>query len=118
MEMMSETQWKDGLLVNPWISYEEVGIGRKYAQPDGLVFDPFSGIIYLLECKLTHTTEAYYQMNHKYVPLLEHMFPRWRIARVEIYKNMSGFKWPSLTKVINSLDLITGSGDYMWRCDL
>lgn len=117
MAHLEQTSYGDGLLINPWIHYEEIGIGAKHAQPDALIFDPVKGIIYLIECKLTHNTEAYWQMNNKYVPLLEWMFPRWKIARVEVFKNMSGFRWPRLTAAIDGLDRIAGGGDYMWRFD-
>lgn len=74
-------------LESPWIEYWEEGNGSKYCQPDGLVFDVRAGIILVVECKLTFTSDAYFQMANKYVPILEGMFPGWEVKGVQVCKN-------------------------------
>jgi len=56
--------------------YQEVGESRvRYAQPDGLLFDPRLEKIVIVEVKLKHTEKSWWQMRHKYRPIVEHVYP-------------------------------------------
>jgi len=75
---------------SPWFKYSRRSTPRmeNFAQPDGLCPDPKRGVIFLIEIKLKHTAESYFQLLDKYVPLLEKYFNAeerlWRIAPVEV----------------------------------
>ena len=105
-----------GTLSGAWIKYdEEMGTHSHYCQPDIILFDPWKGYVYIIECKLTHNSEAFYQMSNKYLPILEWMFPKWKFACIEVFKNFSRWKWPRLEGCIASLEEIKQPGYYMWN---
>lgn len=93
-------------LASPWIKYCEEGRGSKYCQPDGLVFDVNAGVILVVECKLSFTSDAYFQMAHKYVPILEAMFPEWEVHGVQVCKIYGfGTVYPVETTLGSGVDL-------------
>lgn len=82
-------QYGDRYIQSPWISYLASGDGSvRWAQPDALLIDLDAGLITICEMKYQHCTEAYWQLLGKYLPLLQHIFPRdlWRFATVEVVK--------------------------------
>jgi hypothetical protein len=52
-----------------WFAYGDSGQVR-YCQIDGLLADAKRKSLVLVECKLTHTPEAYWQTEYLYVPVL------------------------------------------------
>ena len=69
----------------PWFQYQEDGESRvRYCQPDGLLYSPRLDRITIVEVKLRHTEKAWWQLRHKYGPLLRHIFPWMEIAYVEL----------------------------------
>jgi len=84
-----QSQFHERYVVNPWIKYLLVGESRcRFAQPDALLFDMDAGVITVCEMKYQHTSDSYWQVVGKYIPLLEKMFPKklWDIRVVEIVK--------------------------------
>lgn len=59
------------LIQEQWLEFYDAN-GRGYAQPDHYII--MSGKIVLIECKLTATIKAYYQMTDLYRPLLRHIY--------------------------------------------
>lgn len=59
-----------------------------YCQPDGLDFDFDKGLITIVEFKLQHTSNAWWQTRELYEPVVRKIFPSslWEIAIVEIVK--------------------------------
>jgi hypothetical protein len=77
-------------LPSPWFRYwrKSSPMRENFAQPDGFCPDHRRGIIFLVEIKLKHTIDSYFQLLDKYTPLLEKFFNNgeklWRIAPIEV----------------------------------
>jgi hypothetical protein len=76
-----------GFIASPWFRYRTVAhpLGWFFAQPDALVLAPNEKLIYIVEIKLRHTPEAYFQLFDKYLPMMECFFGSpWKFAMVEV----------------------------------
>lgn len=85
----------DMYLPNPWIHFYDPSL--RICQPDGILFDVEKGDIVLVEIKLRHCQEAYWQLRKLYLPLLRQMFPPslWRIRCCEIVRWYDAeVQWP------------------------
>jgi hypothetical protein len=75
---------------SPWIIYRTAAEPARdcWCQPDGLLFRPIRGQIYIIECKLSHTAEAWWQLREVYEPVLSAMFPKnlWDLRFVEVVR--------------------------------
>ena len=73
----------------PWFHYKEIGKEKtRWCQPDGLLFRPEQSRIVLVETKLQHTPDAWWQLKHLYLPVIASMFPPdgWTYTLVEVTK--------------------------------
>ena len=72
-----------------WLEYENAKDSYLHrCQPDGLLFNfPLSRII-VIEVKLKHTAQAYYQLRNLYLPVLSLIFPPslWELVPCEVVK--------------------------------
>lgn len=78
-----------GYVKNPWLIYKtSESSSLRWAQPDALLIDPRKGIVTILEMKYQHTSQAYFQLVDKYLPLIERLFgwETWEFATVEVVK--------------------------------
>lgn len=73
---------------SPWIEFGEGDSRPRWCQPDALLFRPYTGQITLIECKLQHTSDAWWQTKWLYLPVLRKMFPStlWKFACCEVVK--------------------------------
>lgn len=77
---------------SPWFKYRRHSAPDRenFAQPDGICPDVSRGIIYLIEIKIKHTIDSYFQLLDRYVPLLERYFnypeKLWKIAPIEVVR--------------------------------
>jgi len=72
-----------------WLLFQEVGRDRpRWCQPDGLLFLPYTGQITIVECKLQHTSDAYWQLKWLYLPVIAKAFPgtHWKFGLCEVVK--------------------------------
>lgn len=74
---------------SPWFRYrqQEAPLRWNWAQPDGIALNPNEGIIYVVEIKLKHTPDAYFQLLDKYIPILSCWLGTsagWRFAPMEV----------------------------------
>ena len=71
---------------SPWLNFADEHSTSRWAQPDGLVVDPRTGTVTILEIKYRHGTHAWFQLFHLYEPLIRHLFPRpeWTTRCVEV----------------------------------
>jgi hypothetical protein len=71
-----------------WIAYSVSGEGKlHWAQPDGLLIDLKRGLITVLEIKIRHTTDAWWQLRKLYEPLIRKLFgSAWRYAVCEVVR--------------------------------
>lgn len=79
-----------GLYVpSPWFLFKEVGVDKpRWCQPDGLVILPYTGQITIVECKLQHTADAWWQLKFLYLPVIANAFPHdlWQYGICEVVK--------------------------------
>lgn len=72
---------------SPWFYFETEG-RRRWCQPDGLLLDPWAGRITICEVKYQHTSDAWWQLQRLYLPVISAAFPPglWSVACLEIVK--------------------------------
>lgn len=76
-------------IASPWFRFLEVGAEKpRWCQPDALLFDFESGTITIVECKLQHTSDAWWQLRWLYLPIISKAFPGnlWKFKLVEVVK--------------------------------
>lgn len=81
--------YSDMYVPSPWFLFKEVGNDRpRWCQPDGLLFLPYTGEIIIVECKLQHTTDAWWQLKMLYLPVIAAAFPEklWKYGICEVVK--------------------------------
>jgi len=70
---------------SPWFQYQDSAEQRvRYCQPDGLLFDSRLQRLVIVEVKLKHTEKAWWQLRHKYGPILKEVYPWMDIAFCEV----------------------------------
>lgn len=76
------------LMQHPWIRFQHRTDGIRWAQPDGVLFNLQVGRITILEFKLKHTADAWWQLRHLYEPLIRFMFGEqlWHYACCEVVR--------------------------------
>lgn len=75
-------------VIAPWIRYLPHPAARWYwCQPDGLFIDLLAGLITIVEVKLSHCPEAWWQVRRLYGPVVQRLFgPDFEYAAVEIVR--------------------------------
>lgn len=70
---------------SPWFQYQDEAESRvRYCQPDALLFDSKLRRLIIVEVKLRHTDKAWWQLRHKYGPILQHVYPWMDLAYCEV----------------------------------
>lgn len=77
----------DRYLPSPWLKFFAEGKWR-WCQPDGLLLDLIRGKIVIVEVKYQHTSDAWWQVQHLYLPVLQKIFPEklWGFEFCEVVK--------------------------------
>lgn len=76
-------------MASPWFKFLVSGSKRpRYCQPDALILDPHQGKLYVVEYKLHHNPDAWWQLRSLYEPVLRTAFPPefWMMTLVEVTK--------------------------------
>lgn len=70
-----------------WFRFRSAGAER-WCQPDGILFRFLDRQITIVEIKLQHTSDAWWQVKHLYYPVLSKAFPEglWSFNFCEIVK--------------------------------
>lgn len=79
----------EGYCPSPWLRFRAEEAKRpRYCQPDGVLFDIEGGKITLYEVKLQHTADAWWQLEHLYLPVISFLFPSrlWKMSVCEVVK--------------------------------
>lgn len=65
--------FSDLYLPSLWFQYRRRSSPKivNFAQPDAILFDFHSGIVTIIEVKYNHTSDAYFQLMDKYLPIME-----------------------------------------------
>jgi hypothetical protein len=82
-----EFRYGELYVASPWLRFLSDGKWR-WCQPDGLLFQPETGRIIVVECKYQHTADAWWQTRHLYIPVLQRIFPAhlWSFEVCEVVK--------------------------------
>lgn len=111
----------EGLYVrSPWIAYKLKAEKQvRFCQPDGIYFNFAQLYIGIIELKLKHTAEAYWQIKNLYEPLLKVIFPKhFTFRAIEMCKWFDGTDYfPCDPVMVNDLELFParGFGVHIWR---
>lgn len=84
-----EGLYGDYYIPSPWFIFKEVGVDKpRWCQPDALLLYPQEGKITLIECKLQHTSDAWWQLKWLYLPVIVKAFPHdlWDFSMCEVVK--------------------------------
>lgn len=72
---------------SPWLRFENGSSRSRWCQPDGVLLDIKQGRIVLVECKLQHTSNAWWQTRRLYEPVLQKIFgTAWKYSVVEMVR--------------------------------
>lgn len=76
-----------GYIPSVWFHYADSESDGKWCQTDGLIIDPKEGRITIVEVKLQHCPQAYYQLFKTYLPVLRELFgSTYELACLEVVK--------------------------------
>ena len=83
-----EEAFPDSIVLGPWIKFRAKGQAKAiYCQPDALILDIRLGTITVIEIKLKHTSDAWWQVRRLYLPLVQSIFgEEWDYIAVEVAK--------------------------------
>lgn len=80
----------DRYIPSPWLRFFPAGEKAqwRWCQPDGILIDLPRGRITIVEVKYQHTADAWWQVRHLYLPVLQVMFPasHWEFDFCEVVK--------------------------------
>lgn len=90
-KVQEELQDRYGLAYLPsvWFCYGGADGERRYCQLDGLLVLDAKRTLVIVECKLKHTSDAYWQIEHCYLPVLRKWLAAeagWKIATCEVVR--------------------------------
>ena len=85
-------KWSDECVIAPWIKFTSQNSPKSrgrtlWCQPDALIVDLRRGEITVIEIKLKHTSDAWWQVRRLYTPVVKHIFgEHWTYRALEITK--------------------------------
>lgn len=117
-EMLSE-KFGDRVIADCWIGYDDMVFGERICSPDYLVIDVVRGLITIVECKLTHTKDAWRQINDVYFPVVARLFPGFDIRGIEVCKNFEmSREYPVRPNIVTNWKQWFEGGDNVMVCNL
>jgi len=84
-----EGLFPEAFVPGPWFQFKCLGESKvRFCQPDGLLILPQEGKLVVVEIKLQHTSDAWWQLKWLYLPVLAAVFPPdlWAHAPLELVK--------------------------------
>jgi hypothetical protein len=73
---------------NPWLWFDTPS-GMRRCQPDGLIF--LRDRVAIVEVKLTHVPDAWWQLRRLYEPVVKRIFPSRRLTLIEVCRYFDPF---------------------------
>ena len=75
-------------IYSQWFQFQEPDNKVRWCELDGLLLRPKLGLVTILEMKYQHTSDAWWQLNYLYRPILRHLLPSglWDISVCEVVK--------------------------------
>lgn len=80
-------RYPDSYVASPWLCFKDRTrkAHHSWCQPDGWLIDLQRGLITIMEVKLSHTSDAWWQIRHLYEPVTRALFgSEWRYAACEV----------------------------------
>lgn len=75
---------------SPWLRFRSDN-GWRWCQPDGLILQPAEARIIVVEVKYQHTSDAWWQVERLYKPVLRKLFnDEWKFDACEVVKWYDG----------------------------
>lgn len=76
-------------VAGPWLHFSSSIGGERWCQPDAWLVDVRRGVITVLEYKLRHTSDAWWQLRKLYEPVTRALFGsrQWEIGVMEIVQS-------------------------------
>lgn len=103
---LAET-YEDECVIAPWIRFKSAGRAKaSYCQPDAIILDIRRGTITIVEIKIKHTADAWWQVRRLYLPVIRHIFGEgWGYISVELTKWFDPHtKFPERFAFVNPAD--------------
>lgn len=102
------------VLHNCWVEYYDSIYGVRTCSPDHLIVDVEEGVVTIVECKLSHTRDAWEQINNVYKPVVEKLLPGFVVRGIEVCKHFtSGIPYPDICIVSDWDGVPHGCGNVM-----
>lgn len=112
----------DYYLRSPWLVFKTESRPHtwQWCQPDGLLFQPEKLSIIVVEVKLKHTADAFWQVERLYLPILSKVFEgrKWRFRKLEVVKWFDPASYfPCDPQLVQDPELTprTGMGVHIWK---
>ena len=108
-------------IAGPWFSYQRGDEAKRiWCQPDGLLIDIKVGYICLIEIKLRHTSDAWWQTRHLYLPVIKSLFGEetWRYGIIEVVRWYDpDIQFPERYKLVPELNRVCPEkfGVHIWK---
>lgn len=100
---------------NAWIGYTDLYHGDRVCSPDALIIDVPAGMVTIVECKLSHTSNAYLQLHDVYRNVIKKLFPGFSVRGIEVCKHFEmGVDYPVKPNVVSNWgEKFSGFGNVM-----
>lgn len=100
------------VVAGSWIGYFDQQNGDRLCSPDYLIVDVRKGVVTIVECKLSHTQDAWLQINDVYMPVVKFLFPGFEVRGIEICKNFERSRhYPVVPRIVCNLENGFRGGD-------
>ena len=105
---------------SPWFSFLVNHDKRCYCQPDAILLKPSGTEVTIIEIKLKHTTQSYFQIENLYRPVLDKFFKYSKIKTATVvrwYDPETEFPEGIKTRLCENLDFVKQNelAVHIWR---
>lgn len=100
-----------------WLRFEDAG-GKSWAQPDFYILQAGLNICWIFEAKLTYVDTAVEQLNLRYSPLLDRLYPDFFQQRVVVCYDLAARSGGLMPVAVRSLDALLAAqpaSHYVWN---
>lgn len=102
-----EVRYGQSYIRSPWLHFANDKDVWHWCQPDGVLLQHERRRFTIIEVKYQHTSDAWWQVEKLYRPVLEFLFPGWECARCEVVKWFDGtIAFPEQTKLCEEIGAV------------
>ncbi len=80
-------RYPEAYIASPWLCFKDKTRKQPFSwcQPDGWLIDMQRGILTIIEIKVSHNTDSWWQIRHLYEPVTRFLFGKdWKYAACEV----------------------------------